>query len=485
MTGPLVSDVPGAPPPEEIFGRSGDRPWLLWLDSGPSRPSAANRFSYLAVDPFRVLRGLDGRAEWVLPEGVHPAAADPLTELEICLDSCRFEETLPPFCGGAAGFLGYELAGELEVLPRPAHRDLSLPDMELAFYDLVVGWDRVEDRCWIASTGRPADGARGHHVARRRLRRAEEWLAGGPPPAEHDLPLGSGLPITRTASPAVFPVPLAPGVRSTFSPEAYGRAVQGAIEWIRAGDVYQVNLSQRFETTAVTDAGSLYRRLRHRSPAPFGAFFRAAGGSVLSSSPERFLRVEPDGRVETRPIKGTRPRDPDPATDEALAAQLGHSVKDRAENLMIVDLLRNDLSRVCGPGSVRATELFRIESYATVHHLVSTIEGRLSGGRGRVDLLRAAFPSGSVTGAPKIRAMEIISELEPVARGPYCGAIGFLGFGGDMDTSVSIRIAVAAGGRIAFHAGGAVVADSDPGAEYAETLDKARALLEVIGGGHR
>jgi para-aminobenzoate synthetase component 1 len=249
--------------------------------------------------------------------------------------------------------------------------------------------------------------------------------------------------------------------------------------------VYQVNLSQRFETTAVTDAGSLYRRLRHRSPAPFGAFFRAAGGSVLSSSPERFLRVEPDGRVETRPIKGTRPRDPDPATDEALAAQLGHSVKDRAENLMIVDLLRNDLSRVCGPGSVRATELFRIESYATVHHLVSTIEGHLSGERGRVDLLRAAFPSGSVTGAPKIRAMEIISELEPVARGPYCGAIGFLGFGGDMDTSVSIRIAVAAGGRIAFHAGGAVVADSDPGAEYAETLDKARALLEVIGGGHR
>jgi para-aminobenzoate synthetase component 1 len=184
--------------------------------------------------------------------------------------------------------------------------------------------------------------------------------------------------------------------------------------------------------------------------------------------------------VQTRPIKGTRPRSEDPDEDSRLAAELQASGKDRAENLMIVDLLRNDFSRVCRPDSVRATDLFRVESYRTVHHLTSTVEGRLRDGVGAADLLAAAYPCGSVTGAPKIRAMEIISELEPVARGPYCGAIGYLGFQGDLDLSVSIRIAVAAAGRIVFHSGGAVVVDSEPDAEYRETLDKARALLATI-----
>jgi para-aminobenzoate synthetase component 1 len=275
-------------------------------------------------------------------------------------------------------------------------------------------------------------------------------------------------------------VPEAANVRSTFTPDGYRAAVARAIEWIRAGDVYQVNLSQRFEARSNEPAERLYLRLRAVSPAPFGAFFSGCGYSVLSTSPERFLSLSGSGRVETRPIKGTRPRGRNETEDARRASELRASVKDRAENLMIVDLLRNDLSRVCAADSVEAEELFRVESYRTVHHLVSTVSGQLLPGRTAVDLLRAAFPSGSVTGAPKIRAMEIIAELEPVERGPYCGALGYLGFGGDMDTSVSIRIAVSAAGRIAFHAGGGVVADSDPQAEYDETLDKARALFETV-----
>jgi para-aminobenzoate synthetase component 1 len=378
---------------------------------------------------------------------------------------------------------GYELASDLESIPNAEYRDLATPDLEVGFYDLVVGWDREEDRCWISSTGSSDGDEYSGDLAARRLRQATEWLGGGPAPAEHRLPCGSELRSRPTAAPPTHPVPGESGVRSTFSPEGYREAVRRAIEWIRAGDVYQVNLSQRFEVGSREDPVRLYLRLRDASPAPFGAFFAGDGFSVLSTSPERFLQVTRTGDVQTRPIKGTRPRARDPAEDRALAESLQASVKDRAENLMIVDLLRNDLSRVCRPHSVRATELFRIESYRTVHHLVSTVEGTLEKGRDASDLLCATFPSGSITGAPKIRAMQLISELEPVARGPYCGALGYLGFGGDMDTSVSIRIAVATEGRVVFHAGGAVVADSDPTAEYTETLDKARALFTAVPAG--
>jgi para-aminobenzoate synthetase component 1 len=377
---------------------------------------------------------------------------------------------------------GYELGADLERIPPAAFRDLRTPDLEIGLYDLVIGWDRTEGRCWVVSTGASARGPAAEDRAARRLAQAEDWLRGGPPPGEYRLPGGSNLGFAGTAPPPMYPVTGARGLRSTFSPEGYRDAVRRAIEWIRAGDVYQVNLSQRFETRSAEEPSRLYERLREASPAPFGAFFAADDFAVLSTSPERFLHVTPSRGVQTRPIKGTRARSEDPSEDRRLAAELKASVKDRAENLMIVDLLRNDLSRVCEADSVRAVDLFRVESYRTVHHLVSTVEGRLREGQTPCDLLGAAYPCGSVTGAPKIRAMEIIAELEPVARGPYCGALGWLGFGGDMDTSVSIRIAVASGGRVAFHAGGGVVADSDPAAEYEETLDKARALVSVIPG---
>ncbi len=483
MDRPLVRYVPGAPAPEALVARHADEPWLLWLDTAlPGGPWG--RYSFLAIDPYRVLRGRGGRAEWVDGRGATPAASTPLTELRRELASrprSRTSESVP-FCGGAGGIFGYELGADLETVPPPATRDLPVPDMEVGFYDLVVGWDRLEDRCWIASAAIPVDGTGPRRGAAERLERAAAWLRGGAPPRDHCVSLDSTMAAGVGPPPPTFPVPGSDGLRSTFEPEGYRQAVRRAIEWIRAGDVYQVNLSQRFETEWTDDALALYLRLRRASPAPFGAYYAGRGFSVLSTSPERFLHGAAGGVVQARPIKGTRPRSEDPAEDARLAAELQSSDKERAENLMIVDLLRNDFSRVCRPESVRATDLFRVESYRTVHHLTSTVEGRLRAGHGAADLVAATYPCGSVTGAPKIRAMEIISELEPVFRGPYCGAIGYLGFGGDVDLSVSIRIAVAAAGRIVFHSGGGVVADSEPDAEYRETLDKARALLATISG---
>ena len=253
-------------------------------------------------------------------------------------------------------------------------------------------------------------------------------------------------------------------------------------EYIRAGDIFQANLSQRLEAPLRESPWSLYRRLRRINPAPFAAFFEFDDAAVVSASPERFLRAGVGGDVEARPIKGTRPRGVGPEHDAALGRALTESEKDRAENLMIVDLLRNDLSRVCRPGSVRVPELFALEHYSTVHHLVSTVVGQLADGSDAVDLLCASFPGGSITGAPKVRAMEIIAELEPSRRGVYCGSIGYLSVTGALDTSIVIRTYVALGDRVYFSVGGGIVSDSDPEDEYRETMHKAKALIEALGG---
>lgn len=492
MTSPLICSVGSAPPPESLFPAVESRPFALWLDSALVHPEVG-RYSFIATDPFLVLRGRDGRSEWIDRSGASAGRRDPLSELGEALLRFRLAPTsdLPPFSGGAAGYLGYELARDLERLPRPRAADLDAPDLELGFYDLVIGWDHVRSRCWIASTGFPETGAEREQRARRRLEEARLWLAGGPPPEPDRLAAWSTAKRSDVASrtsarsrrgPRLHPVPEAPQLRSSFSREAYAATVRKAVELIRAGDVFQVNLSQRFEGPGPARPFSLYQSLRRDNPAPFAAFYRGSRCTILSASPERFFRLSRDGRAEARPIKGTRPRGSSAEADVAMARELLESDKDRAENLMIVDLVRNDLSRVCRPGSVGATDLFRLESFATVHHLVSTVTGTMKNGLGALDLLRAAFPCGSVTGAPKIRAMEIISALEPVARGPYCGAIGYVGFGGDADASVAIRILVSAAKRCLIHAGGAVVADSDPLREYEETLAKARALIEAHAG---
>jgi aminodeoxychorismate synthase component I len=268
--------------------------------------------------------------------------------------------------------------------------------------------------------------------------------------------------------------------QSGFTRSEYLQAVERVRQYILTGDIFQANLSQRFEAPWPGDPFEFYRRLTAANPAPFAAYFQGDGYTIASASPERFLRVDPDGQVETRPIKGTRRRGETPAEDRRLADELLASAKDRAENVMIVDLLRNDLSKVCRPGSVDVPALCALESHPTVHHLESIVTGRLEEGRSAADLLRAAFPGGSITGAPKVRAMEILAELEPVARGVYCGAIGWLSVTGAMDTSIAIRTVTLQGGRATFHAGGGIVADSAPALEYQETLDKAAGIRRAF-----
>ena len=334
--------------------------------------------------------------------------------------------------GAAVGYLGYGLGSLIEELPCTAAADLGLPDCSLGFYDDVSVLD------------------------------PERLSAGAAVPT-----------LARSFA----------GLASTFTRDRYLATVERVLRYIQAGDVYQVNLSQRFSADCAADPFDVYLRLRCLSPAPYAAFLRFPDFVLMSSSPESFLEADPLTRaIETRPIKGTRPRSRDFAEDAALVRDLSASEKDLAENLMIVDLERNDLGRVAETGSVEVTGLFEVESYATVHHLVSTVRARLRRDRDLVDLLRATFPSGSVTGAPKVRAMQIIDELEPVARGPYTGAIGYIGFDGSMSLNVAIRILVVKDQRAYFHVGGGIVADSDPVAEYQETLDKGAALAQALTG---
>jgi len=469
---PLVEELVPAPEPwrtaEQLLGQ----PHLLLLDSAAD-PERLGRYSFLTAAPVAVVRtkGQDGV----------PA----LEQARQLLDAHRADPVpgLPPFQGGIAGYLAYDYGAVLERLPVPRHDDLNLPDAVLGLYDWVIAWDHAAGRAWLVSTGLPASGSARTDTAARRLAWVRRLLAGPAAGAAGRtlLPHQGGVPapsypLTTTEHGAEI------GLRSSFTHRGYLDAVTRVREYIVAGDIFQANLSQRLEAPLEEDPWHLYRRLREVNPAPFAAYLEFDGVYVASASPERFLRMDAAGHVETRPIKGTRPRGLSPLHDAALSRALWDSEKDRAENLMIVDLLRNDLSRTCRPGSVRVPELFALEGYRTVHHLVSTVVGDLAPGRGATDLLGAAFPGGSITGAPKVRAMEIIAELEPSRRGIYCGSIGYLSLTGAMDMSIVIRTLVAAAGRVTFSAGGGIVADSDPESEYQETLHKARALIAAVAG---
>lgn len=483
MNRPAVATVADPPPPETVFARLAHLPHAVWLDSAADA-AETGRWSFIAADPFALLRARNGRTTWTTREGTRQVDEPPMAVLATALETMRAAEPAPfPFDGGAAGFIAYEAAAAFERLPPRLPAEHGLPDVHLAFYDVVTGWDRRTGACHVVSTGRPLAGSEADRRARERLAETLGWLTGdGPAAADGIAPEADPTPADpgRSAAAPDRPVEGLPWLRSTATRAEYATAVERIVEAIREGEVYQVNLSQRFAARTTAAPYEIHRELRRRSPAPYGAVVRVGEGTIISSSPERFLRVDRTGRVETRPIKGTRPRGLDPQADAALAAELRASQKDRAENLMIVDLLRNDLSRVCRPGSIRVPELYRLESWSTVHHLVSVIRGLLREDAGVAQLLRATFPCGSVTGAPKIRAMEMIARHERVARGPYCGAIGYFGFGGEIDLSVAIRILVAERGRVTFHAGGGVVYDSDPDEEYRETLAKARALIDTL-----
>ena len=478
---PLVERLETVPDPADASERFADLPLLVLLDSTADH-ERTGRYSFLMADPYRVVRTKgDGASLAAVRDALAPFASPPAPGL-------------PPFQGGAAGFIGYDWGATLERLPAPRYDDLALPDVLLGLYDWVIAWDHCERAAWVISSGMPLEGESRAQRSRQRLEMVRARLAGEGGRRREKEESGAGshsrpLPPSPALASVLGPAPsyAVLGVddaeqielRSTFTHRGYLTAVARVREYILAGDIFQANLSQRFEAPLREDPWTLYRRLRAMNPASFGAYMDCGDFQVLSVSPERFLRLT-GAQVETRPIKGTRPRGLGPMHDALLGQALAESDKDRAENVMIVDLLRNDLSRVCRPGSVRVPELFSLEHYPTVHHVVSTVVGELEPDADAVALVRATFPGGSITGAPKVRAMEIIAELEPTRRGVYCGSLGYLGANGEMDASIAIRTCVTTAGRVYFQAGGGIVADSDPEQEYRETLDKARGIIRTL-----
>ncbi len=484
MTIPVVHELSPAPDPADACDALAGLPYRLFLDSA-TPGTRLGQCSFLAADPVGVVRTNGSSTEWLTSSGARQIAdGDCLAVIRRTLAPFATQPVvaLPPFQGGAAGYLAYELGRTLELVPPAREDDLQLPAAVLGIYDWVIAWDHQSGQAWIISTGMPEARSDARQVratarvdfVRTRLGRQRTSRPGGAPPGQ---PIRSRVRAYRVNDARID---VTPRLTSSFTREGYEAAVARVRDYILAGDIFQANISQRFELPHVEDSWALYRRLRQRNAAPFSAFLDFPEATVLSASPERFLRVDTSGHVETRPIKGTRPRGLGPEHDAHLGRELTESSKDQAENLMIVDLMRNDLSRVCRPGSVRASELFALEHYATVHHLVSTVVGRLEPEHDALHALAAAFPGGSVTGAPKIRAMEIIAELEPSARGVYCGAIGYVSLTGALDTNIAIRTAVVRDGRVTFSAGGGVTFGSDPAQEYRETLDKARGMIDAL-----
>jgi para-aminobenzoate synthetase component 1 len=461
---PLFVELRPPPDPVEAFRRLRARPHCLFLDSALKHPELG-RFSFLTADPFDYLE---------LPVG--QANLEALEE-RLRRFSARTVPGLPPFQGGAAGLLSYDLGRSLERLPAPRFDEFAVPALAVGLYDVVLAFDHAENRAWLISHGFPqVDPFWREQRATARLALFRHWLTG---PEMEPISIEEPAPLARHELAPQFPVPGPNGLFSNFSAPAYLEAVARAIEFIHAGDVFQVNLAQRLLYPARDDSVSLYLRLRQCNPATFAGYFDLGKVQIVSASPERFVSLR-GSEAEARPIKGTRQRSRHPEADLYAGDDLRQSEKDRAENVMIVDLLRNDLSRVCEADSVRVTELCRLESYQYVQHLVSVVRGRLAAGRSPLDLVRAAFPGGSITGAPKVRAMEIIAELEPTARGPYCGSLGYFGFDGALDLSILIRTITAARGWWQMPVGGGIVAQSEPEREYEETWHKARGMLQAM-----
>jgi para-aminobenzoate synthetase component 1 len=437
-----------------------DRPYLTFLDSA-TKHASLGRYSYVACDPFNTYMVENGvaRCDGRVLNG------DPWNALRGLLARYPQEHhpDLPPFQGGVAGFFAYDLSRTLERLPAPEMPGQGLPQSIQHFYDVVLAFDHCAEMCWIVSTGWPEQNPR--HREERARRRADELLA-----------LLARPKLLKSTSRNI-----ARAWHSNFSREHYIAQVKRVVDLILAGDIFQANIAQRFSAklSASFDPLAFYCRLRALNPAPFAALLLYDKLTIASSSPERFLKLD-GAQVETRPIKGTIARSTDPIEDLHRAEFLRASEKDRAENTMIVDLLRNDLSRVCAAHSIEVPTLCGLESYASVHHLVSVVTGALAADHDAVSLLRACFPGGSITGAPKVRAMEIITEIEQTAREIYCGAIGFIGFNGRMDTNVAIRTVTIDNGLAIFHAGGGITAMSEPNAEYEETLVKAQRIFEAF-----
>lgn len=451
---PLCAELPYQIDSATLFAAIRDLPWAVFLDSAITEGDNA-RFDIIAADPFITLQttGQTTTIDYRTADSLN-SADDPFLLLQTVLKKYTQQSTELPFCGGAIGYFSYDLGRRIETLPTMAIDSEQIPEMAVGIYDWAVINDHQQQRCWLVSYG--VD------------------------PATHQnwSDLINRLQRPHTTDSMTFKVN--GELRCNMDQQSYQTAFEKIKNYITEGDCYQVNLAKRYEIDAEGDPWIAYQQLRKQNAAPFSAFLATPQAAVLSSSPERLLRVK-NNLVETKPIKGTRPRDLHNAErDRLLARQLQDSLKDRAENVMIVDLLRNDLGKVCTPGSISVPSPFALESFATVHHLVSTITGTLAVDQDAVSLLRGCFPGGSITGAPKLRSMEIIEELEPQRRGVYCGSIAFIGFDGNMDSNITIRTLVFSDNRLRFWAGGGIVADSELEAEYQEVADKAAAMLGLV-----
>ncbi len=436
-----------------VFESFANVPWAIFLDSG--RPvSQHGRFDIITAYPKKtfITRGKEtvicsGGNDQVVPD-------DPFTLISRELDKGEARPSDLPFTGGAIGFFSYDLGRRIEQIPDIAEDDIQMPDLAVGIYHWAYIADHVQNKATLVGD-----------LSEPRVRL--NW---------QDIIDKVSAPSSSQRSGfyrAVSPV------HSNMTESEYKQKFLKIKNYIGSGDCYQVNLAQRFSAKVEGSPWEGYKQLRSINPSPFSAFINIPECVVLSASPERFLQVR-NNAVETKPIKGTRPRSPDTQEDEALKNELISSIKDQAENVMIVDLLRNDLSKCCESNSVKVPRLFNLESFPTVHHLVSTVTGVLPNSVSPVQLLRACFPGGSITGAPKIRAMEIIEELEPHRRGLYCGSVGYIGFNGDMDTNIAIRTMVQKDQHVYFYAGGGLVWDSEADAEYQETFDKAAAMLNLF-----
>jgi para-aminobenzoate synthetase component 1 len=454
-------------PADRLASVVGAWPEPAILESGQGFGDAG-RWSVFAAHPRLVFEATGARWSITTDAGsVEPGEGDPLAALaglvhrfDLANLAQQPDPARCPFQGGLIGFFGYDLAPRLERLPRRSRRDSRLPDIRMALYDTALIHDAKTGTVSVGGWDLTGEGPSAVSRRCRRWRKAVEQTRRKPSPIARGV--GDLTPLV-----------------SSFDRESYVNTVRRVLEYIAAGDVFQVNLSQRFSTRGDLEPLDVYLRLRDHSPAPFSAFLRWRDLAVISASPEWFYQTRGD-RIVTRPIKGTRPRGPSPQEDARLAAELAASAKDRAELTMIVDLERNDLGRVCRYGSVVVKDALQVESFAQVHHLVATVEGRLRPDVGPVDIVRAMFPGGSITGAPKIRAMEIIDELEPNRRSLYTGAIGYLSRGGSSAFNIAIRTILIEGSRANYQVGGGIVADSDPESEYEETLAKGRALRAVL-----
>lgn len=444
-----------------IFSQFANCPNSVFLDSA-QRMKNCGRFSFIAVDPFLTMKSKNGIIH--LNDEIFSGDPFQLLEKKLSFFSLLPHADLPPFQGGMVGFFSYDLYQHLENIAVNQLDDMEFPDLAVGFYDLVIAFDHEIKRAWIFSSGYPITETKEREM---RATIRAKWLI-------KEIEKSTNFSFTHSFCQEK-------DIHANFSQASYETAVQTVKEYILAGDIFEANISQRFSAILPENfaAFALYQRLREINPATFSAYLNFGDSILASASPERFLKLQND-HVETRPIKGTRSRSHNPEEDLRNADELMHSEKDRAENVMIVDLLRNDLSRVCHDHSVKVPQLCGLESYASVHHLVSVVTGQLQPQYSVIDLFRATFPGGSITGAPKIRALEIIAEIEPTRRGPYCGCIGYIGFDGVMDTSITIRTFAIKNNKVTFQAGGAVVLDSDPLAEYEETLTKARALRRAL-----